>query len=93
MSRPARLVLLSRGSGVWWQELVQKSQSLQDLCSLGGEAYDEIEIPEEIAVPDRRALFDASVKAFRAHGSTIPASSSSRLMKVLMLPSSCSQDT
>jgi len=71
-TKPARLVLLSRGSGVWWRELVQKSQSLQDLCSLGGEAYDEIEIPEKIAVQDRRALFDASVKAFRPHGSAIP---------------------
>jgi hypothetical protein len=69
-SRP--VYILSRGSGVWWRELVQKSQSLQDLCSLGGEAYDEIEIPVTIAVHDRRALFDASVKAFRAHGSTIP---------------------
>ena len=72
-AKPARLVLLSRGSGVWWRELVLRSQSLQDLCSVGGEAYDEIEIPEEMAVRDRRSLFDASVEAFRAHGSTIAA--------------------
>ena len=70
--------LLSRGSGVWWRELVQKSQSLQDLCSLGSEAYDEIEIPETIAVHDRRALFDTSVKAFRAHASTIPGYATER---------------
>jgi hypothetical protein len=72
-TKPARLVLLSRGSE-WWRELVQKSQSLQDLCSLGREAYDEIKIPEKIALHDQRALFDASVKAFWAFGSTIPPS-------------------
>lgn len=72
-TKPSRLVLLSRGSGVWWRELVRKSQSLQDLCSLGSEAYDQIKIPETIAVHNRRALFDESVEAFRAHGSTIPA--------------------
>jgi hypothetical protein len=57
---PARLVLLSRGSGVWWDELVRKSQSVQELCSLGGDAYDENEIPETIgrheAVAVRRAV-------------------------------------
>jgi tetratricopeptide (TPR) repeat protein len=72
-TKPARLVLLSRGSE-WWRELVQKNQILQDLCSLGGEAYDEIKIPEKIALHDQRALFDASVKAFRAFGSTPSAS-------------------
>src|SRR5215211_1147174 len=69
--KPARLVLLSRGSGVWWRELLLKSQSLQDLCSLGGDAYDIIEIPEEIARGRRRALFDASIKTFLAHRSSI----------------------
>jgi tetratricopeptide (TPR) repeat protein len=73
--KPARLVLLSRGSE-WWRELVQKSQSLQDLCSLGGEAYDEIKIPEKITLHDQRALFDASVNAFRAFGNTISPSAS-----------------
>jgi hypothetical protein len=68
---PARLVLLSRGSGVWWRELLLKSQTLQMLCHLGGEAYDEILIPEKIERPDRRSLFDASVRAFRAHRSPI----------------------
>jgi tetratricopeptide (TPR) repeat protein len=46
---------------------VVKTQSLQVLCDLGGEAYDEIEIPEEIAVQNRRTLFDASVRAFLPH--------------------------
>jgi tetratricopeptide (TPR) repeat protein len=68
--KPARLVLLSRGSGVWWKELVLKTQSLQFLCSVDG-AYDEIEIPEEIAVTDRRALFDASVNAFLQYRSSL----------------------
>jgi hypothetical protein len=27
---------------VWWRELVLRSQSLQELCSLGGETYDEV---------------------------------------------------
>lgn len=61
---PARLVLISRGSGVWWRELLLKNQSLQQLCSLGGDAYDEFEIPEDIKLHDRRTLFDASVAAF-----------------------------
>ena len=64
VARPARLVLLSRGNGVWWRELVLTTPSLQMLCSLGGDAYDEIAIPEEIPVRDRRALFDAAVTAF-----------------------------
>src|SRR5262249_40825179 len=66
IAKPARLVLLSRGAGVWWDELVRKSQSLQELCSLGGDAYDEREVPETITRADRRALFEASVAAFRA---------------------------
>jgi tetratricopeptide (TPR) repeat protein len=68
---PARLVLLSRGSGVWWRELLLRSQSLQDLCSVGGEAYDEISLPEAIAAPRRRALFEASLSAFRARRGSI----------------------
>jgi hypothetical protein len=44
IAKPARLVLLSRGSGVWWKELVLKTQSLQYLFGIGGDAYDEIEI-------------------------------------------------
>src|SRR5215472_1191896 len=71
IAKPARLVLLSRGSGVWWRELLHKTQSLQYLCGLGGEAYDEIEIPEEIAVQDRRSLFEASVKAFLPYRSAL----------------------
>src|SRR5215211_7042958 len=71
IAKPARLVLLSRGSGVWWRELVLKSQSLQELCSLGGDAYDEMTIPQEIVVRDRRALFDSSVIAFRDHGGAL----------------------
>jgi hypothetical protein len=71
IAKPARLVLLSRGSGVWWWELLLKTQSLQYLCGIGGEAYDEIEIPEAIAVQDRRSLFDASVKAFLPYRSTL----------------------
>jgi tetratricopeptide (TPR) repeat protein len=67
LKKPARLVLLSRGSGEWWKELVVKTQSLQFLCGLGAEAYDEIEIPEVISVRDRRKLFEASVKAFLPH--------------------------
>jgi tetratricopeptide (TPR) repeat protein len=67
IKKPARLVLLSRGSGVWWKELVLKAQSLQFLCSLGGDAYDEVKVPEEIAVTDRRSLFDASVEAFKEY--------------------------
>jgi tetratricopeptide (TPR) repeat protein len=70
---PARLVLLSRGSGVWWRELVLKNQSLQELCSLGGDAYDEFEIPEQIELQDRRDLFDASVSAFSKYRSVAPA--------------------
>jgi hypothetical protein len=62
--KPARLVLLSRGSGVWWRELVNKSQSLQQLVSLGGDAYDELKIPEAINRLDRKKLFDESIKAF-----------------------------
>jgi TIR domain/Tetratricopeptide repeat len=70
---PARLVLLSRGSGVWWRELLLKSQSLQMLCHLGGEAYDEIPIPEKMEWSDRQSLFDASVRAFRAYRNPIDA--------------------
>jgi tetratricopeptide (TPR) repeat protein len=73
MPTPARLVLLSRGSGVWWRELVLKNQSLQELCSLGGDAYDEFEIPEEIKLQDRRNLFEASVSAFSKYRSVAPA--------------------
>jgi hypothetical protein len=65
MLKPARLV--SRGSGVWWHELVLRSQSLQELCSLGGETHDEVRIPEELARTDRRSMFDASVAAFRGY--------------------------
>jgi tetratricopeptide (TPR) repeat protein len=70
---PARLVLLSRGSGEWWHELVRKSQSLQELCSLGGDAYDEFEIPEDIKLQDRRDLFEASVSAFSKYRSVVSA--------------------
>ncbi len=74
-AKPARLVLISRGSGVWWRELVLKNQSLQELCSLGGDAYDEFEIPEDIELQDRRDLFEASVSAlskYRSVASTKP---------------------
>jgi hypothetical protein len=54
--KPARLVLISRGSGVWWRELLLKNQSLQELCSLDGDRYDEVEIPEVITLGDRRVL-------------------------------------
>jgi tetratricopeptide (TPR) repeat protein len=75
ISKPARLVLVSRGSGLWWRELVVRSQSLQDLCSLGRSTYDEVTIPEEIAPRRRRALFDASVTAFRTHANQSTADS------------------
>jgi tetratricopeptide (TPR) repeat protein len=75
IAKPARLVLLSRGSGVWWKELVLKTQSLQYLCGIGGDAYDEIEIPEAITVQDRRSLFDASVKAFLPYRSALAPNS------------------
>jgi hypothetical protein len=68
---PARLVLISRGSGVWWRELLLKSQSLQELCSLGGDSYDEVVIPEDIKVHDRRELFEATVSAFSPYRSGI----------------------
>jgi hypothetical protein len=71
--KPARLVLVSRGSGVWWRELVLRSQSLQELCSLGGETYDEIRIPEELARPNRRSMFDAPVAAFWGHRNALGA--------------------
>jgi tetratricopeptide (TPR) repeat protein len=71
IAKPSRLVLLSRGSGVWWKELLLKNQSLQELCSLGGDRFDEYRIPEDIAVRDRRALFDASAHAFEAYQSAI----------------------
>jgi tetratricopeptide (TPR) repeat protein len=63
---PARLVLLSRGTGEWWKELVPKSQSLQDIFGLGGSAYDEIKMPENIPVQSRRTLFTEAVYAFLA---------------------------
>jgi tetratricopeptide (TPR) repeat protein len=72
-SRPARLVLLSRGAGEWWRELVRKSQSLQDLVSLGGDRYDEIEIPERIAPADRLSMFNAAVESFGILGSQLNA--------------------
>jgi tetratricopeptide (TPR) repeat protein len=65
--KPTRLVLVSRGAGVWWRELVLKSQSLQELFSLGGEAFDEATIPVELTQRDRLSMFHASVAAFRAH--------------------------
>jgi tetratricopeptide (TPR) repeat protein len=71
--KPARLVLLSRGSGVWWQQLVLKSQSMQQLFSLGGDAYDEVEIPEDIKLRDRRKLFETSVSAFSKYRSVASA--------------------
>src|SRR5262249_8443789 len=52
-----------------------KSQSLQELCSRGGELYDEISIPAEIARHDRVSLFQVSVAAFQAHGSAADANS------------------
>jgi tetratricopeptide (TPR) repeat protein len=70
---PARLVLLSRGSGVWWHELVLKIQSLQELCSLGGDVYDEFVIPENIKQQDRRDLFEASICAFSKYRSVAAA--------------------
>jgi tetratricopeptide (TPR) repeat protein len=73
IARPSRLVLLSRGSGVWWNELLRKNQHLQELFSLGGDAYDEFTIPEQIAPFDRRALFDTSVSSFRRHGANLGA--------------------
>src|SRR5262249_49403887 len=57
---------LSRGARDWWRELMRKSQSLQELLSLGGDQYDEIEIPERIAKTDRVSLFHAAVENFRA---------------------------
>ena len=89
VSTPARLVLLSRGSGVWWRELLLRSQSLQDLCSVGGEAYDEISVPEAIARPHRRALFEASLAAFRARRDSVgrqqpvPATPSADLVRAI----------
>jgi hypothetical protein len=64
VTKPSRLVLISRGSGTLWRELVLKSQSLQELFSLGGETFDEVTIPEEIVGHDRRSMFEASVAAF-----------------------------
>jgi tetratricopeptide (TPR) repeat protein len=72
--RPARLVLLSRGAGAWWSELVRKSRSLQALLSLGGDRYDEIEIPERIAPVDRVNMFRVAVENFLALGSPPPLS-------------------
>jgi hypothetical protein len=72
--KPARLVLISRGSGVWWHELLLKNQSLQELCSLGGEHYDEFELPEDIKFGDRRALFDEAVRAFVPYHDALGAS-------------------
>ena len=43
------------------KDLVLKTQSLQYLCGIGGDVYDEIEIPQAITVQDRGSLFDASV--------------------------------
>jgi hypothetical protein len=63
-------LLISRGSGVWWRELVLKSLSLQELCSVGGDDYDEFTIREEIAARDRRSMFDASVAAFQNYMAT-----------------------
>jgi tetratricopeptide (TPR) repeat protein len=69
--KAARLVLLSRGSGVWWRELLLKSDSVQQLFSLGGDAFDEVDIPEDIKLRDRRELFEASVSAFSPYRRTI----------------------
>jgi tetratricopeptide (TPR) repeat protein len=69
--KPARLVLLSRGPGIWWRELVNKNQSLQQLFSLGGDLYDELKIPVAIYRHDRQKLFDASVKAFGNYKSVL----------------------
>jgi hypothetical protein len=54
---------------------VLKTQSLQYLFGIGGDAYDEIEIPEAIAVQDRRSLFDASVRAFLPYRSALAPNS------------------
>jgi hypothetical protein len=72
-ARPARLVLLSRGAGDWWRELVRQSQSLQDLFSLGGDRCDEIEIPERIVPADRLRMFEMAVESFRALGDQLNA--------------------
>ncbi|MGE0204927.1 MAG: toll/interleukin-1 receptor domain-containing protein, partial [Hyphomicrobiaceae bacterium] len=76
VAAPARLVMLSRGAGDWWGELVRKSQALQELTSLGGDLYDVRAIPEEIGRGDRIALFDRAVEAFvalrTAHEQTAP---------------------
>jgi hypothetical protein len=69
--KPARLVLISRGSGVWWKELLLKTHSLRFLFGVGGDAYDEIEIPEEISQYDRLTLFNASIAAFLAYRSAM----------------------
>jgi hypothetical protein len=78
ISNPGRLVLMSRGSGVWWRELVLKSQSLQELCSLGSETYDEFTIPEELAVRDRRSMFHASIAAFQRYSALAASSADPR---------------
>lgn len=62
VTEPARLVLLSRGAGTWWRELRRKSQSLQELTSLG-ETYDEVELPERSAAPIGRPCSTLRSKA------------------------------
>jgi hypothetical protein len=71
--RPVRLVLLSRGAGDWWRELVRKTQSLQDVFGLPGGGCDEVEIPERIAPADRVRMFGMAVESFRALGGELSA--------------------
>jgi hypothetical protein len=72
-ARPARLVLLSRAAGEWWRELVRKTQSLQDVFGLGGDACDEVEIPERVAPEDRVRMFEMAVESFHALGNGMSA--------------------
>jgi tetratricopeptide (TPR) repeat protein len=75
IAKPARLVLTSRGAGLWWRELLRRHQNLQDLCSLGGESYEEFEIREPIPQLARRAMFEAAITAFRRYRDAAGASS------------------
>src|SRR5258707_11928271 len=45
ISKPARLVLVSRGSGLWGRGLGGRSQNFQGLCSLGRSTHHEGTIP------------------------------------------------
>jgi hypothetical protein len=65
-ARPFRVVLLARSAGDWWSNLHDESIDVQRLFRGVGTEAVRPELPFLSTAGDRRAIFDASLTAFRA---------------------------